>query len=109
MTTQKPELMPDEISLFRCECEGDIKWSEDSSDALATYVNEDLYTAACAERDEWRAIAEGLASEMTKAKRMIGGFTYDAQNPAQKEASVNQAWHVLDDAVSQYEKHRAGE
>lgn len=98
------------------------------------YVHTDLYTAVCAERDKWksayemvvkekedamigredyrrerntlRELCDGMKADMNKAKRMIGGFTYDAQSPAQKEVSVNQAWHVLDDAVSQYEKHK---
>lgn len=76
---------------------------------VGDYTRTDLYTAAIAERDKLRELCREMAADMNKAKRMIGGFTYDAQNPAQKEASVNQAWHVLDDAVSQYEKHKAGQ
>ena len=104
--------MPDavHISLWKLSEDTALLSIQDESKTDAVkYHHDRVLQAACAERDALRALCEGMAADMNKAKRMIGGFTYDAQNPAQKEVSVNQAWHVLDDAVSQYEKHKAGE
>lgn len=93
--------MPDEISLFRCECEGDIKWSEDSSDALATYVNEDIYTAVCAERGALRALCEWMAIRLRECTNVLA---------AQPTTCVKSM--VIGDsrkALAAYEKHKAGE
>lgn len=96
MTYQK---MPDEISLFRCE--GDIKWSEDSTDALTTYVNKDLYTAVCAERDALRALCEGMAGKL----RMIGEGK--PENPCGDPwAFYNDLVVLAREALTDYEKHK---
>ncbi|HRI77391.1 MAG TPA: hypothetical protein PLX33_10440 [Alphaproteobacteria bacterium] len=105
--TTTPELMPDEISLFRCPCEGDIKWSEDSSDSLATYVNEDLYTAACAERDALRELCEGMAKEIQELKFHSEIVCQDGE-PEYPFLGVG-LFEDLWQSLAAYEKHNGGE
>lgn len=109
MTNQK---MPDEISLFRCESEGDIKWSEDSSDALATYVKENLYTAACAERDALRALCEGMAKKIDQVLDWLGDEMFDddvrekRHNDTTQEERAENISDMLRDMLAAYENHK---
>lgn len=83
MTTQKPELMPDEVFVGKTKIDRDayLLSFKSKHEQATSYTRTDLYTAACAERDALRALCEGMAESIKIVRQIISeasntGFNY---------------------------------
>lgn len=115
MTTQKPELMPDEIfavnrkdfDTFYSDSSGrvwhydmcDFPEYEDEKENHSSYTRTDLYTAACAERDALR----DFQAEIVRV------YFDPTISEIETQSAIHRMMTEAKDRVRQHEKHRAGE
>lgn len=108
MTDQKmPDLMPDKIWAWKFVSEDERRnvWGETRTfnkiENQTEYTRTDLYTAACAERDEWRAIADGLAAQLELAHN--GLKWWREEYPSRYSQADDEIDETIEQAITSYQ------